>query len=274
MAALEADRVRLEDEAGASGRWSFVSLGELFSLWTRPQLGAEEALAPALALRVAGIVRHWEKQIARTFDERDALPFHEIELGFLRRAAARRMATALTQRGYVGYGTVNATGTQVIVEAYAPLNGDASRCLHAEVRFNPAGPTANLRFGVDFDTEETSETRRECYALARSLGEAMSVQALRSRLNERRPDLAGHLTGRRSGLRTPKGDWDAVLDHGYGTPVAPNRRAVYPEFSGDGTLRHQVSTTVSLSDFSAQDIMDLLGECLQSLHDAYDAIGG
>lgn len=271
LAALSSDKVRLE---GGSARWSFLPLYDLIGRWER----VDDQLARLVAAEAATVLRTWDQVISGVFENRSAeswMPLSTLTQKFLGRVVTRRIEHHLKERGRLASAGVTSGGGLPIVQGWTPVRGEGSdRTFMAEVRWWETKPGGELRFGVDFDPRpgehEDEEVRRAAYDLARSMDIDIEFASLRNHLATERPDLAALLKRDKPSRPPAKGDWEAVIVHGFeGAPLTDstknNRRRTTPNFFGDGTLRFQAIAEIDFEQASARDVTDLIDCTLEYL---------
>lgn len=270
LAALTPDKGRL---AGNS-RWSFLALADVFDAWRL----STDNLARLLADEAARVLGSWDRLVRGVFEPDTSerwLSVDVLDQKFLGQVVARRMAVELRKLGRESYAGVTSGGGLPIVQGWTPVRGEGSdRSFIAEIRWKENKPHGELRFGVDFypkdGRDEDRALRRAAYSLARSMDEQIRFDALLLFLTDEQPRLARALRRDKGSRPAPRGDWDAVVEHGFaGAPLSGGRsntrRITRPDFHGDGTCRYQAVADVDFSIASAQRLVLLIDRTLHYL---------
>ncbi|MET2978422.1 hypothetical protein ABXI96_01975 [Gordonia polyisoprenivorans] len=276
LAALSSDRDRLSNLG--SERWKFLSLRELFGSW---QYVADET-ARVIAGEVTSVLQGWDDLVVGVFTPRtdpDALPLSSLTHKFLARVVTRRMEVDLaTRHPYARALVSSGSGGLAFVQAWTRIRSQhEGRYFIAEVRWRENRLTGELRFGVDFDPEAGKSVdeslRRAAYDLACTMEDQLDFEPLHRHLHSARPELATMVSTRGRSRPPRRGDWEAVMRHGFsGAPLANgkenSRRATRPGFYGDRTLRFEALVDVDFRLASAVDVIALIDSTLEYLSDS------
>lgn len=266
LAAMESDRTIVDRD----DRWSFLRLADIFRAW----LDSESTEAAASASAVVPILEAWDATVEGVFRPGGADRLDGIEHKFLARLVSRRITCLLQQRGWMAWAGVSSGRSGLaLVQAYAALNGDRHRCVMAEIRWLEGLQRADFRLGVDFDMDETPQTRAEVWELAKQMTAVIRLDAYRDHL---------HATGDRRAALFPDGEvsgrqgvvdeavWLPVIDRGFKSSynpggVAGGRKMSPPGFAGDRAQRFQAVGKIDLGSVDANDLVDLLEQGLRHL---------
>lgn len=271
LAALSSDEVRLPSD---TDRWSFLSLSDLIGAWER----SSDELARLLAAEATGVLRSWDAKIAGVFSDRSSAawePMSALTQKFLARVVTRRVAKDLRDRGRTAEAHVTNGGGLAMVQSWTPIRDEnEDRSFIAEIRWRELRPGGELRFGVDFDPRpgrgEDEEVRRAAYSLARTMDAAIDYASLKAHLAEKRPELAQLLHREKRCRPEAKGDWERVIAHGFRDARLPdgsanNRTKTWPDFYGDGALRHEAIADIDFGQAAALDLIELIDATLRFL---------
>lgn len=274
LAALRADANRVTEDM--SCRWTFLSIGDVFARWTN----SEQPLARALAHEITAVIRDWDDMVDSVLQPHGA-PLERLTAKFPARVVTRRIAAELQSRGRVTLAGVTSGGGLPVVQSWSRIDGtgDEDKCFIAEVRWWDNKVGGELRFGVDYDADNTPATRREAYDLARSMSDVIDADAWERHMSKTLPSLAAALTHAGDGRPRAKGahsyTWDDVITHGLGSGALRRpdgkritRLQINPGFHGDGDLRFEALAALDFTRLSAPDVVELLDHTLTYLQQA------
>lgn len=244
-------------------RWSFRSLSDVFNAWSE-SFDKEIALLARMAARS---LRKWDTTVDSVFRSvTGTAKLSELQEKFVAVLVTRRLKQDLNEHGWLSLaGMSSGSSGLALIQGFAELNSDEARCLIAEARWVEGLQQINFRLGVDFsDLNNTREARSEAWALAKSMDDAIRIDAFVLHLRQVRPDLSEFITFRGGGGRSNPDDeiWLPVVEQGLKNTT---RRSVKPGFVGDGTLRFEASGQIPAKLVDAIDIRDLIEEALKYL---------
>lgn len=257
-------------------RWNFHVLADVIDAWQ----SSTDSNARYLARNAAQIIRKWDSIIESTFSTtNDGKSLDAIEEKFLAALVSHRLARGLIEIGWLSsFGKSAGNSGLAVASGFAPLNQDSDRCLISQVRWLEGLQKINFRFGIDFTTPETVETRAESWELAKNMSETIKVTSFHNHLRQANPSLEKRFIARsRSRRREPNDEiWLPVVQLGLKNKSNPNgipgpngengtRSNNNPGFAGDGTLRFQESVNISAADMSARDLQELIDAALKYL---------
>jgi len=259
----------------AHPKWRFYALATVFEAWAT----SSNSDARILASKATEVLRSWDLTVDAVF-RRTGAParLDTLTEKFLATLVSRRLAREVGHRSWLYIaGRSSGSSGLALVQGFAALNGDADRCLIAEARWMEGLHKINIRLGVDFSTVEEPETRAEAWNLAKSMTDAISIEAFRDHLEVVRPDLAALVRSRGRGRSEPNDEiWLPVVERGFKKRDNPegvqnpkggngSRTSIKPGFVGDGTLRFEASGHVKAETVDAVDLCDLIDEALKHL---------
>jgi len=247
--------------AGADeGRWRFIRLSEIFARWTR----SADAEAAAIASAATRVLAHWDEALSSVLGTRgDTNVLARIEEPFLTRVLARALREQLVRGGADrAFADVTLGGGNATVMAFSQIAEETpGREFIAEIRWNSAASTMNLRFGLDYPSGSREE-RAAIWDAAKRLDDVIRADRFIAHLKAARPELAGLLTSRGAGRPRPKGDWDEIVERGF---VRGDAKHFNPGFHRDGDTRLEATARVDLERATAVEVVELLGAALQYL---------
>lgn len=262
----------LDVDGAAAGmdeeRWTFMRLADLFALWTN----SKDVEAAAVASAASRVLEHWTAILASALGPRaEGIALSTIEEPFLARILTRALRTQWRERGADRvWADVTSGGGNALLQAFTSIPGEEQgREFIAEVRWNLAKQTMDLRFGLDFPSGSQHE-RAAIWEVATRMDDVIRADRFIEHLEQDQSELAELVTSRGSGRPRAKGDWSEIVERGFNRGDA---KLFNPGFYRDKDTRLEATARVDLEHAVAEDLADLLRSALSYLKAGAETAG-
>jgi hypothetical protein len=261
------DLVRPE-AAGTGARWTPVPLSDLIGRWA----DSSDPAVAAIAAAAQRVLAEWSAVVTSVATGGDGTSddvLSTITEPFLGRVLTRALEPAVKAEGADATSAgVTLGGGNAILQAWRTIpERPKDQFVMAEVRWQPARPVMDFRFGIEVEADEDPHAARQAaWELAQQIDESIRVDAFLEHLRKVDPRSSALLSSSRaSGRPAAKGDWAEIVKHGFGRGDA---KRFNPGFYRDGDLRFEAQAKVDTSQATGPDVVALLGHALRYLEAA------